>query len=192
MAGLEAKKDHRSHEMGMHTEGLLGRTQQRFFDRHRRSRRLSAIRTLRTSISTGAPNSTAPARDGADQRASCASFSISGVGTIVLRNPGSKHSIAVGILHRLNLHIEGSCGYFALRPDRRPEHHHQGPRRLGLRREHDGRHDRRREERRLAVRRGAARRRPRLQRLGRRHARASIRRAARSSSAATPARSPAS
>ena len=36
-----------------------------------------------------------------------------GVGTVVLRNPGAKHSIAVGILHRLNLHIEGSCGYFA-------------------------------------------------------------------------------
>ena len=33
MAGVTtAKKDHLSHEMGMHTEGLLGRTQQRFFD----------------------------------------------------------------------------------------------------------------------------------------------------------------
>ncbi|MGA7267023.1 MAG: GXGXG motif-containing protein, partial [Aestuariivirga sp.] len=36
-----------------------------------------------------------------------------GFGTIVLKNPGSKHSIAVGILNRLNLYIEGSCGYFA-------------------------------------------------------------------------------
>ena len=32
MAGLGVKKDGLSHEMGMHTEGLLGRTQQRFFD----------------------------------------------------------------------------------------------------------------------------------------------------------------
>ena len=33
MAGVtKAKTDHLSHEMGMHTEGLLGRTQQRFFD----------------------------------------------------------------------------------------------------------------------------------------------------------------
>ena len=32
MAGLTAKKEHLSHEMGMHTEGLLGRTQERFFD----------------------------------------------------------------------------------------------------------------------------------------------------------------
>ena len=33
MAGVvTAKKDHLSHDMGMHTEGLRGRTQQRFFD----------------------------------------------------------------------------------------------------------------------------------------------------------------
>ena len=28
----DGQEDHLSHEMGMHTEGLLGRTQQRFFD----------------------------------------------------------------------------------------------------------------------------------------------------------------
>jgi glutamate synthase domain-containing protein 3 len=35
-----------------------------------------------------------------------------GYGTIVIKNPGAKHSIAVGILNRLNLIIEGSLGYF--------------------------------------------------------------------------------
>jgi methylamine---glutamate N-methyltransferase subunit B len=35
-----------------------------------------------------------------------------GYGTIVIRNPGAKHSIAVGILNRLNLVIDGSLGYF--------------------------------------------------------------------------------
>ena len=35
-----------------------------------------------------------------------------GCGTIALRNPGAKHGIAVGILNRLNLRIEGSLGYF--------------------------------------------------------------------------------
>jgi methylamine---glutamate N-methyltransferase subunit B len=35
-----------------------------------------------------------------------------GYGTIVMKNPGAKHSLAVGILNRLNLHIEGSLGYF--------------------------------------------------------------------------------
>ncbi|MFC6486966.1 GXGXG motif-containing protein [Nitratireductor sp. GCM10026969] len=37
-----------------------------------------------------------------------------GYGTIVLRNPRGKHSVGVGILSRLNLVIEGSCGYFAI------------------------------------------------------------------------------
>lgn len=37
-----------------------------------------------------------------------------GYGTIVLKNPRGKHSLAVGILSRLNLVIDGSCGYFAV------------------------------------------------------------------------------
>ena len=36
-----------------------------------------------------------------------------GYGTIVLKNPRGKHALGVGILNRLNLIIEGSCGYFA-------------------------------------------------------------------------------
>ncbi len=35
-----------------------------------------------------------------------------GVGSIRLLNPGAKHSLAVGILNRLSLEIEGSLGYF--------------------------------------------------------------------------------
>ena len=37
-----------------------------------------------------------------------------GYGTIVLQNPRGKHSLAVGILSRLNLIIEGSTGYFGV------------------------------------------------------------------------------
>ncbi|MDE0522478.1 MAG: GXGXG motif-containing protein [Boseongicola sp.] len=37
-----------------------------------------------------------------------------GYGTIVLHNPRGKHSLAVGILSRLNLIIEGSTGYFGV------------------------------------------------------------------------------
>ncbi len=37
-----------------------------------------------------------------------------GYGSIVLKNPRGKHGIGVGILNRLNLIIEGSCGYFAV------------------------------------------------------------------------------
>lgn len=37
-----------------------------------------------------------------------------GYGTIVLKNPRGKHSLAVGIMSKLNLIIEGSTGYFGV------------------------------------------------------------------------------
>ncbi len=37
-----------------------------------------------------------------------------GYGHIIIKNPGAKHSIAVGILNRLKLTIEGSLGYYGL------------------------------------------------------------------------------
>lgn len=37
-----------------------------------------------------------------------------GYGTVVLKNPRGKHSLAVGILNKLNLIIEGSTGYFGV------------------------------------------------------------------------------
>ena len=42
------------------------------------------------------------------------SLMLDGHGTIRIKNPGAKHSIAVGILNRLNLTIVGSLGYFGL------------------------------------------------------------------------------
>jgi len=35
-----------------------------------------------------------------------------GYGTITVRNPGARHSLGVGILNRLQLHFDGSLGYF--------------------------------------------------------------------------------
>ena len=35
-----------------------------------------------------------------------------GIGTIRIKNPGAKHSLAVGLLNRLKLFIDGSLGYF--------------------------------------------------------------------------------
>jgi glutamate synthase domain-containing protein 3 len=37
-----------------------------------------------------------------------------GYGTIVVKNPGAKHSLGVGILNRLQLYFEGSLGYFGV------------------------------------------------------------------------------
>jgi glutamate synthase domain-containing protein 3 len=96
--------------MGMHTEKLSGRTQQRFFspeedenftypgaydvDFNKRAE-FDA-----TNLSTSEIN--LKLRD----------LMKAGNGTIVMKNPGAKHAIAVGILNRLHLHIEGSLGYF--------------------------------------------------------------------------------
>jgi methylamine---glutamate N-methyltransferase subunit B len=112
MAGLVGKKDHRSHEMGMHTEGLLGRTQQRFFDLTKERSSYGYPDALDVDFNKRAEFDCANL--GTSQiNAELRELVNRGVGTVVLRNPGSKHSLAVGILHRLNLHIEGSCGYFA-------------------------------------------------------------------------------
>ena len=113
MAGLEkAKKDHLSHEMGMHTEGLLGRTQQRFFNLAEEGNSYRYPDAPDVDFNKRAEIDCA--KLGTQQiNAKLRELFNRGVGTVVLRNPGSKHSIAVGILHRLNLHIEGSCGYFA-------------------------------------------------------------------------------
>jgi glutamate synthase domain-containing protein 3 len=99
-----------SHEMGMHTEKLSGRTQQRFFS------------------ASEEENFTYPGAHDVDfnKRAEFDAEKLStteinlklrelmsqGYGTIVMRNPGAKHAIAVGILNKLNLQIEGSLGYF--------------------------------------------------------------------------------
>ena len=37
-----------------------------------------------------------------------------GYGTVVIKNPGAKHSLGVGILNKLNIIFEGSLGYFGI------------------------------------------------------------------------------
>jgi glutamate synthase domain-containing protein 3 len=113
MAGVVATKEaHVSLDMGMHTEGLLGRTQQRFFD------------VTEENVGFGYPDAPdidfnkraeldCESLDSREINARLRDLIKRGYGTIVLNNPGAKHSIAVGILNRLNLYIEGSCGYFA-------------------------------------------------------------------------------
>ena len=54
-----------------------------------------------------------------------------------VRNPGAKHSIAVGILARCRITIEGSLGYFGCGLIDGPEIRDQGPGRLVGGREHD-------------------------------------------------------
>ncbi len=58
-AGGAGSQERLSHEMGMHTEQLRGRTQQKFFEFNLADERASfSLPTPSTSISTSAPRST--------------------------------------------------------------------------------------------------------------------------------------
>lgn len=110
MAKLD--REHASYDMGMHTEQLAGRTQQVFF------------------LPEEEENFTYPGAFDVDfnkrtefDAAKMDSKSINlhirelmgqGYGTIVVKNPGAKHSLGVGILNRLQLYFEGSLGYFGV------------------------------------------------------------------------------
>ena len=108
----ELDREHASYEMGMHTEQLAGRTQQIFF------------------LPEEEENFTYPGAfdvdfnkrveiDVAEMDTKAINLKIrdlmrEGYGTIVVKNPGAKHSIGVGILNRLQLYFEGSLGYFGI------------------------------------------------------------------------------
>ena len=103
-----------SHEMGMHTEELKGRSIEKFFD----------IDLDEPPHGFGLPGSVdvdfnkRAEIDTSNMTANAVNLRIRGLmqeghGTLVLKNPGAKHSVAVGILNRLNLIVDGSLGYFA-------------------------------------------------------------------------------
>ncbi len=103
-------QDQASQEMGLHTEQLSGRNQQVFFD-------LDAEGGFAYEDSFLVDFNKRGEVDAADMDAKQVNIRIrelmaEGYGTIVLKNPGAKHSLAVGILNKLNLIIEGSLGYF--------------------------------------------------------------------------------
>ena len=104
------KSSDQSNFLGLHVEQLAGRTMQQFFsateeegylypfapdvDFNKRAE-FDAAKLTSNQINL-------EIRRLADQ----------GHGTIVIHNPLAKHSLGVGILHRLRLHFEGSLGYF--------------------------------------------------------------------------------
>jgi len=110
-----SEQERTSHEMGMHTEQLSGRSQQVFYDLDPND--------AHTGFSL--PNSfdvdfnKRAEIDASNMPSNAVNSRIKelmedGYGTIVIKNPGAKHSIAVGILNRLNLIIDGSLGYFGV------------------------------------------------------------------------------
>lgn len=113
--GELSEQERRSHEMGMHTEKLGGRSKLAFFDidLNEAHHGFSLPNAFDVDFNKRAEI------DAAELPANAVNLRIrqlmrDGYGTIVIKNPGAKHSIAVGILNRLNLIIEGSLGYFGL------------------------------------------------------------------------------
>ena len=111
MAGMSGGGD-ASHEMGMHTEQLRGRTQQTFFQPEEAERFLYP-HAFEVDFNKRAEF------DAADLDHKAINLKLrelmaEGHGMIVVKNPGAKHSLGVGILNRLNLIFEGSLGYFGV------------------------------------------------------------------------------
>jgi len=97
-------------ELGMHTEQLAGRTQQRFF-RPEEQERFTNPQAFEVDFRKRAEFDAA-AMTSSEVNLKLRELMRQGFGSIVMKNPGAKHALAVGILNRLNLTIEGSLGYF--------------------------------------------------------------------------------
>jgi glutamate synthase domain-containing protein 3 len=106
----ELNQEHESHRMGMHTEQLAGRTQQVFFSAEE-GEGFTYPYAFEVDFNKRAEF------DAADMDAKAVNIRIrelmgEGHGTVVIKNPGAKHGLGVGILNRLQLYFEGSLGYF--------------------------------------------------------------------------------
>ena len=106
----ELDQDHESYELGMHTEQLSGRTQQVFFSAEE-SDNLVYPWAPKVDFDKHAELD-AESLDQQTVNAEIRRLMQEGFGTITVRNPGAKHSLGVGILNRVNLHFDGSLGYF--------------------------------------------------------------------------------
>lgn len=105
-------KSHVSHDMGMHTEQLAGRTQQVFFDPEE-------AENFAYPTSCDVDFNKRTEFDAKDLDPKATNLKIrelirQGYGTIVVKNPRAKHSLGVGIFNRLQLYFEGSLGYFGV------------------------------------------------------------------------------
>ena len=114
MSGGHATAEERLRQQtGMHAERLKGRSQQAFFDVD-----LGETHSGYSLPGTYDVDFNRRAEiDAAEMAPRAINLRIrelmqKGYGTVVLKNPGAKHSLAVGILNRLNLIVEGSLGYF--------------------------------------------------------------------------------
>jgi len=106
------KSEHKSYGMGLHDEVLTGRTQQTSFNSEEGENffyhdAFQVDFNKRTVIDV-------EKLDCIELNRKIKELMKDGYGTIVLKNPGAKHSLGVGILQKLNLIVEGSLGYFGV------------------------------------------------------------------------------
>jgi len=106
----ELSREQESHRMGMHTEQLAGRTQQVFFAPEEAENFASPDAFDVDFNKRGEFDVTEMTQQQVNLK--IRELMSQGYGTIVVRNPGAKHSLGVGILNRLQLYFEGSLGYF--------------------------------------------------------------------------------
>jgi len=103
-------QEHKSHEMGLHKEQLAGRTQQVFFSPEEEENFVypdSYVVDFDKHTELDAAN-----MDSSAVNRKIRELMKEGYGHITVRSPLAKHSLGVGILGRLQLHFEGSLGYF--------------------------------------------------------------------------------
>ncbi len=106
----QLKSQHISHDMGLHTEQLAGRTQQTFFSPEE-GENFTYPQAFEVDFEKSASFDAAEMEPQAINHR-IAALMAAGHGHIVVRNPLAKHSLGVGILNRLKLEFEGSLGYF--------------------------------------------------------------------------------
>ena len=108
MANLKtSEKKSKAQSMGMHTEVLTGRTQQKFFNPDEAENfyyfgTYDVDFNKRTDLDV--KEMSAP-----EANKEIDNLMSQGYGTIVIKNPQGKHSLGVGILNKLNLIFEGDA-----------------------------------------------------------------------------------
>ncbi len=99
-----------SHEMGMHTEQLTGRTQQIFFSAAQEEC-FTYPWSFEVDFAKAAEIDAGPLET-SEINLRIRQLMMDGYGDITVLNPGARHSLGVGILNRLKLTFKGSLGYF--------------------------------------------------------------------------------
>ncbi len=113
MANLKtSEKKTKAQSMGLHTEVLTGKTQQKFFNPDEAENfyywgTYDVDFNKRTDLDV-------KDLDCKEANRKIDDLMSQGYGTIVIKNPQGKHSLGVGILNKLNLIFEGSLGYFGV------------------------------------------------------------------------------